>query len=96
MVINYEKSKKLGESFRAINHPLRISMIELIDQAGEVNVAPLCKTLNLKQAIASRHLSILKNARFVQAHREGSRIYYSLNYENFEKFSDTVKQIMSR
>lgn len=100
VVINNEKLRESSELMRALAHPLRIKILEFIDQNGSVNVNKIYNTLKLEQSITSQHLRILRSVGLVQTEREGKYIHYSLNYDmifhtlgTLERFWEESKNI---
>ena len=76
-------NRKLDESseiLRALAHPLRMEILEFIDENDKINVNKIYNTLGLEQSITSQHLRILRLAELVQTKREGKFTYYSINY----------------
>lgn len=76
------KQKKIKNAFlffRALNHPLRQRIVELIAEFGEMNVTGLQIKLRIDQAIVSQQLAILREAKVVVPERRGQYIYYSSN-----------------
>lgn len=74
----------LSESLKAIAHPDRIRILDLLVQDNSIkfSVTEICDRLKLTQPEASRHLSILKNKGILVFARAGSNIYYSINRTN--------------
>ena len=83
--INYDLLDRSAEFLRAINHPLRQRILELIETEDKVNVTKIYISLRLEQSVASQHLSILRKSGFVLTHREGKYIYYSINKERIDQ-----------
>ena len=81
VIINQEKLADSSEILRALAHPLRMRILEFIDQNDEINVNKIYNTLRLEQSITSQHLRILRIAGLVETNREGKFIHYSINYE---------------
>lgn len=67
----------LAEIARALGHPHRLKLLELIGQ-GERSVEDLAVRSRLNFANTSRHLQLLRRARLVEPRREGKRMLYSL------------------
>lgn len=78
--INHEKLELSSEILRAIAHPLRLKILEFIDQNDMINVNKIYNTLKLEQSITSQHLRILRNAGLVNTERDGKYIHYSIDY----------------
>lgn len=79
--INNEKLQDSSEILRALAHPLRMKILEFIDQNDTINVNKIYNTLKLEQSITSQHLRILRLAGLVITEREGKFIHYSINYD---------------
>jgi DNA-binding transcriptional ArsR family regulator len=76
--INVEKLELAANKLRAISHPMRIAIIELLSVDKKLSVTQIYKELEIEQATASHHLNILKNKGVLTSFREGKNIYYSL------------------
>ena len=88
--IHQEKLKTSSEILRALAHPLRMKIIEFIDQNEEVNVNKIYSSLQLEQSITSQHLRILRQSHLVETHRMGKYVYYSLNYDRIRQAAVAV------
>jgi len=73
-----EKLELAASKLRAISHPMRIAIIELLSKNPRMSVTEIYEELNIEQATASHHLNILKNKRILLSKREGKKIYYEL------------------
>lgn len=78
--INNERLKNSAEILRALAHPLRLQILEFIDNNKTINVNKIYNTLKLEQSITSQHLRILRVAGVVLTKREGKFIHYSIDY----------------
>ncbi len=78
--INTEALKVSSEILRALCHPLRLKILEFIDQNDNISVNTIYNTLKLEQSITSQHLRIMRNAGIVSTRREGKFIYYQIEY----------------
>ena len=74
-----DKLEKAAGKLRAMSHPMRIAIINLLAQSPEpMNVTDIYKSLDIEQAAASHHLNILKNKNLLVSKRDGKNIFYSL------------------
>jgi len=85
---NIKSIKKGFLFYRAINHPIRQHIVNLIAEHKEMNVTSLQIKLRIDQAIVSQQLAILREAKVVKADRRGQFIYYHLNEEMIAKAFD--------
>ena len=74
---NIEFFKLKAELCKTFAEPKRLIIIEEL-RSGEKAVGDLATTLNIPQAVVSRHLAILRERGVVKTRREGTTIYYSL------------------
>jgi ArsR family transcriptional regulator len=68
------------EILRALAHPLRMRILEFIDQNEMINVNKIYSSLRLEQSITSQHLRILRQAGLVETERRGKFIHYRVKY----------------
>ena len=90
--------KKLKESMdllKALAHPLRLTILEYIDQNKEINVNKIYNALQLEQSITSQHLRIMRQSGLLDTHRDGKFIYYSINYDKLAEARAAVGAFMS-
>ncbi len=66
------------ETLRAMAHPLRLAMVELLHSNKEMSVTEVFTALDIQQAVASHHLRIMKNKNIVKVNRQGQNSIYSL------------------
>ncbi len=78
LVIDITKLEMAASKLRAIAHPMRIAIIDLLNTNSKLSVTEIYEKLDLEQASASHHLNILKNKGVLASKREGKKIYYSL------------------
>jgi DNA-binding transcriptional ArsR family regulator len=67
-----------AEFFRAMAHPTRIAIVELLRDEGEVNVARIHDQLKLEQANVSQHLAVLRSKQIVISRKKGNQVFYVL------------------
>ncbi len=92
--VNHEKLQESADILRALAHPLRIKILEFIDQNDAINVNKIYNTLNLEQSITSQHLRILRLAGLVITEREGKFIHYSLDYDKINTAVEAIGGFM--
>jgi ArsR family transcriptional regulator len=90
VIINDDKLQVSSDILRALAHPLRMKILEFIDENETINVNKIYNTLKLEQSITSQHLRILRSAGLVDTIREGKFIHYKVDYD---KLANAVKAI---
>ncbi len=82
------------ETLRAIAHPIRIAIMDLLFKNGQMTVTQIYSALNIEQAIASHHLRILKNKNILVVQRNGKNSLYSLSTDNYYYIIETLTNIL--
>jgi len=83
-VLNLNSEDLLGAAsmLKVLGHPIRISIIELLESSPRMSVTEIFKALKIEQAIASHHLNTLKNKRILSSERVGKNTYYSVSHNS--------------
>ncbi len=80
--------------FRAINHPLRLAMIRMIQNNNKVSVTEIFVELRIEQSVASQHLAILRRAGLVLPEREGKFMYYKPNENKLQLINKVIQDLL--
>lgn len=83
-----------SEILRAIAHPLRMRILEFIDNNANINVNKIYNTLKLEQSITSQHLRILRDAGLVNTNRDGKYVHYTVNYDKIAHVVNSVDEFL--
>ena len=73
-----EKLESASILLKALIHPTRLAVIDLLDQHKEMSVTDFVDALNIPHPLLSHHLTDMKSKNILQSRREGQRIYYSI------------------
>jgi DNA-binding transcriptional ArsR family regulator len=65
------RSDLVAKYFRGLGDPIRLRILELLRDEGELSVGALVERLGLPQPQVSNHLACLRWCGFVEARREG-------------------------
>ena len=80
-----------AETFKALAHPTRIAVVELLRDQGEVGVMRIYEQLGVEQANASQHLALLRACNVVSARKEGNQVFYSLRDKRLGRILDLMR-----
>jgi DNA-binding transcriptional ArsR family regulator len=80
--------------FRALAHPARIRMLEILVRGGRT-VQELQEALALDQPIVSQQLAVLRNQGIVSARKEGLSVRYALNDPLVGELLDLARRIFN-
>lgn len=65
--------------FKALGDRTRLRILEILYNAGEMNVDSLTHHFDMSQPTISHHLAILKGAKILKMEKRGKEAYYSLD-----------------
>lgn len=88
-----ESLRESSEVLRAIAHPIRLAVIELLHKQGKLSVTEIYQYLNIEQAVASHHLRILKNKNVVDLERVGKTSLYFLANPSFYHIVEVLNEV---
>ena len=91
-----EKLTMSTELMRALAHPLRLKILEFLDQNKNIQVNQIYNTLKIEQSIASQHLRILKNAGVLVADKDGKYMHYTIDYQRVSNAVKAINRFMGR
>jgi ArsR family transcriptional regulator len=77
---------------KCIGHPVRLRIIELLDESGELNVGSVCVALELEQAIASQHLTLMRDRGILHSRRDGVNVYYGIADEKVPQVIECLRR----
>ncbi len=67
-----------AEVARALAHPVRMQIIDILSTEGEKCVSDLTDLLQVGQSSVSKHLRVLRNAGIVRYEKEGLQVLYRI------------------
>ncbi|MDX1913836.1 MAG: metalloregulator ArsR/SmtB family transcription factor [Saprospiraceae bacterium] len=82
------------EVLRAIAHPHRLLIVEMLYLHKSMNVTEIYERLGIEQAVASHHLRILKDRGVVQVRRDGKNSNYSLTSDEYFKIITVLNDVI--
>ncbi len=82
-----------AEFFRAMAHPARIRILELLS-VGESSVTELIDELGLEGSHVSQQLGVLRRANLIVGRKEATSVYYSLADRRIAKLLQLSKEIL--
>ena len=77
MPYNQPLQRFKAEFFRALAHPIRVTILELLRQ-GELSVGELQERLAIDPSSVSQQLAVLRSRDIVEARRAGSNVFYTV------------------
>lgn len=92
--MNLEMQQFKADFFKALSHPLRIRILELLSE-GEKNVNELQTLLSSEGSAVSQQLMVLRSKNIVIGRKDGNKVVYSLRDPMITELLDVAKKIFS-
>ncbi len=85
-----------AEFFRAMAHPMRIRILEVLSEKREQSVQALQTRLGVDQPIVSQQLAKLRAHGVVTSRKEGTTVLYALADPHIADLLKVAKDILNR
>lgn len=95
VILPQTKVEKVKMIFRAINHDLRKQILSGIE-SKQLYVEQIENFIGKEQSVTSQHLAILREQEVVVDERRGKFIYYSINFEQYNKIISFAKKLFPK
>ncbi|MGM9987159.1 MAG: ArsR/SmtB family transcription factor [Bacillaceae bacterium] len=92
--MNLEMQQFKADFFKALSHPLRIRILELLAD-GDKNVNELQALIGSEGSAVSQQLMVLRSKNIVYGTKDGNRVVYSLRDPLIIELLDVAKRIFS-
>jgi DNA-binding transcriptional ArsR family regulator len=93
-MMNLELQQFKADFFKALAHPLRIRILELLAE-GDKNVNELQTLIGTEGSAVSQQLSVLRSKNIVYGTKEGNRVLYSLRDPMIIDLLNIARQIFN-
>lgn len=92
--MNREIQQFKAEFFKALAHPMRIRILELLCE-GDKNVNELQAILGIEGSAVSQQLAVLRNKNVVSGTKQGTSVIYSLRDPLIKDLLRVARQIFN-
>jgi len=88
-----EEQKKFARYSKAMGHPTRMFILELLSRQSCCYSGDLTEVLPIAKSTLSQHLKELKDAGLIQGEIEAPKIKYCVNRENWNEAKTLMKKL---
>ncbi len=90
--LNPERLQKASKILKAMAHPIRVAILNLLSENKKMTVTEIHRTLNIEQSTTSHHLGILKDKGVLLSERNGKNSYYFLQNSNLKHIIECLNK----
>ncbi|MFH0761485.1 MAG: metalloregulator ArsR/SmtB family transcription factor [Bacteroidota bacterium] len=87
-----EQLEKAANMLKAIAHPVRISILNLLQEGEKLTVSEIHTKLNIEQSTTSHHLGILKDKDVLASKRDGKNTFYFLKHDQLSRVIECISK----
>ncbi len=87
-----DRQKKIARYAKAMAHPVRMYILELLSEQSCCYSGDLAEDLPIARSTLSQHLSELKAAGLIQGEINPPKIRYCINRENFDEARTLMRE----
>jgi DNA-binding transcriptional ArsR family regulator len=88
-----EQQKKMARYSKAMGHPIRMYVLELLSKQSCCYSGDLTEDLPIAKSTLSQHLKELKDAGLIQGEIEAPKIKYCINKQNWSEAKELFKDL---
>ncbi|MFJ9497981.1 ArsR/SmtB family transcription factor [Brevibacillus centrosporus] len=92
--MNLELQQFKADFFKALGHPLRIRILELLSE-GDKNVNELQTLIGSEGSAVSQQLAVLRSKNIVHGTKDGNKVTYSLRDPMIIELLSVARQIFN-
>jgi DNA-binding transcriptional ArsR family regulator len=90
--LTFEQLNSASSMLKAIAHPMRISILSLLEGGKRLTVTEIHEFLKIEQSTTSHHLGILKDKGVLSSKRDGKNTYYFLKHNSLGHIVECVSK----
>jgi DNA-binding transcriptional ArsR family regulator len=90
-----DKQKKAARYAKAMGHPIRMYILELLSKQSCCYSGDLTEVLPIAKSTLSQHLKELKDAGLIQGEIEAPKIKYCINQQNWTEAKALFRELMN-
>jgi DNA-binding transcriptional ArsR family regulator len=91
-----ENQKQLARFAKALGHPVRVYILELLSRQSCCYSGDLSEDLPIAKSTLSQHLKELKSAGLIQGEIEAPKIKYCINQENWKLAKKLFQKMLQK
>jgi DNA-binding transcriptional ArsR family regulator len=92
--ISLEKLDFIANTLKVVSHPIRIKIIEVLENNAELSVQDISKLIgeNIEQSLLSHHLIKMKNNNIIESKKIGQFVFYKLKLKELSNLLDCMEK----
>lgn len=89
--IDAEKIEKIAQILKIISHPVRLFILEMLEDNEKMCVSDIIERTNTEQSTLSHHLLKMKQNGILDSERSGKQIFYFIKFKDITNIFDCME-----
>jgi DNA-binding transcriptional ArsR family regulator len=77
---------------KCLGHPLRLRILDLLERKDEATVTEVYEALDIEQAVASQHLTTMRDKGILASRKDGVHVLYRIGDDRALKVLSCVRE----
>jgi len=91
--LDLDRVEKIAFVLKTIAHPMRIGIIDLLNEHEKMSVNDITAYLGLEQSLTSHHLANMKMKGILGSKRDGKNIFYFLRMKEVTELVKVLEDV---
>lgn len=91
--LDLDRVEKIAFVLKTIAHPMRIGIIDLLNEHDKMSVNDITAYLGLEQSLTSHHLANMKMKGILGSKRDGKNIFYFLRMKEVVELVKVLEDV---
>lgn len=89
--VSRDHIQETARMLRCLGHPVRLEILDVLERKDECTVTEVYEALGLEQAVASQHLSLMRDKGILSRRRDGVNVFYTIGDRRALKVLDCMR-----
>lgn len=91
-LLEHDDVENTARVLKCLGHPLRLRILDLLEWKSEATVTEVHEALDIEQAVASQHLTTMRDKGILESRKEGVHVIYRIGDERAIKVLSCVRE----
>lgn len=91
-LLEHDDVQNTARVLKCLGHPLRLRILDLLERKSEATVTEVHEALDIEQAVASQHLTTMRDKGILASRKEGVHVIYRIGDERALKVLSCVRE----
>lgn len=91
-LLEHEDVENTARVLKCLGHPLRLRILDVLEKKTEATVTEVHEALEIEQAVASQHLTTMRDKGILASRKDGVHVIYRIGDERAMKVLSCVRE----